>query len=277
MERSTIRAAFTRANAGGRAAFVAYLVVGYPDLATSIALAQAVAEAGADAIELGVPFSDPLADGATIQRASQIALDRGTTLATCFDAARQIAESTAGPLALMGYYNPFLRMGLDEAFRRAADAGVGGVIIPDLPVEEAGPAVSQAQAHHVSPIFLVTPTSPEVRIARIAAAAQEAESGFLYCVSLSGVTGARASLPADLPAFVARVRHHAGNVPLGIGFGISQPEHAALAARLGDGIIVGSALLNAFDAAPADGIAAVATLVRSLREAARIADGRSAD
>ncbi len=270
MTAQAIRAAFGRARDEGRAAFVAYLMLGYPDLATSVELARAIAAAGADVIELGVPFSDPLADGATIQHASQIALEHGATLARCFDAARAIADATTAPLALMGYYNPLLRMGLDVACARAAASGVAGLIVPDLPVEESAPLCEAARARDISPIFLVTPTSPAARIARVTAAASAAGSGFLYCVSLSGVTGARGALPPDLPDFVARVRERAGDVPLGVGFGISRPEHAAAVARFADGVVVGSALLNAFDAAPAgQGIAAAADLVRSLRDAAR--------
>ncbi len=265
-----IRSAFARARSEGRAAFVPYLMAGYPDVPTSIALAQAVAAAGADVIELGVPFSDPLADGATIQHASQQALAGGMTLARCLEVARAITTSTAVPVALMGYYNPFLKMGLASLCERAAEAGVSGVIIPDLPTEEAEPLIAALAPAGIRPIFLVTPTSSDQRIARVLATAREAESGFVYCVSLSGVTGARNQLPTELPAFMARIRAQSGDLPLGIGFGIASPEQAAAMAQLGDGIIVGSALLNAYDAAPAGkGIAAAAELAGRLRAAAR--------
>lgn len=271
-----IRAAFARAQDAGRAAFVAYLMAGYPDVATSIELALAVAAAGADVIELGVPFSDPLADGATIQRAGQRALEQGMTLVRCLEVAQAVTEGigrsggAAVPLALMGHYNPFLRLGLAELGARTAAAGVSGLIVPDLPAEEAEPLVAAVAPHGIHPIFLVTPTSSEPRITRTAAAAHAAESGFIYCVSLSGVTGARDELPAELPDFIARVRRAAGDLPLGIGFGIARPAQAAAMARLGDGIVVGSALLNAYDqATPGAGVQAVAQLVRALRDAAR--------
>ena len=273
MAESPIRAAFARAQAEGRVAFIPYVMLGYPDMATSIALAKVLAEAGADIIELGVPFSDPLADGATIQHASQRALETGTTLATCLDMARAIAAVTDVPLVFMGYYNPFLRMGFANACQQMAAAGVSGTIIPDVPVEEAGVLIAAGKEYGVNPIFLITPTSPDDRIAHVAAMAREADSGFIYCVSLSGVTGARTAMATELPDFVARARRHTRELPLGIGFGIAQPEQAAAMAQLGDGIIVASALINAFDHAPAGaGVAAVATLAQALRAAATKAE-----
>ncbi len=270
MAEAAIRATFARARSEGRAVFAPYVMLGYPDAETSIALAQALAEAGADVFELGVPFSDPLADGATIQHASQRALEQGTTLEGCIEMARKIAETTTVPLVLMGYYNPFLQMGLDAACERMAEAGVSGLIIPDVPVEEASVLSAAGKAHGVNPIFLITPTSPDERITRVAEAAHEAESGFIYCVSLSGVTGARDELRPELPAFVGRVRERAGDLPLCVGFGIAQPQHAAAVAQIADGIIVASALINTYDRAPdGEGTAAVAALARSLRDAAR--------
>lgn len=271
MTTAPIRAAFARARAEGRAAFIPYLMAGYPDVATSVELAQALAQAGADVIELGVPFSDPLADGATIQHASQHVLERGMNLSQCFAVAQDISKATQVPLVLMGYYNPFLRMGLAQACAQAAAAGVSGIIIPDLPAEEAQPLIDDARPHGISPIFLVTPTSPVARIQQVAQSAQRAESGFLYAVSLSGVTGARAGLSDELPAFLAQVRDFAGDVPVAVGFGVSQPAHATRIARMAEGVVVASALINAFDAAPAGtGIAAAAMLARALRDAARI-------
>lgn len=264
-----IRAAFERARAEHRSAFVAYQMAGYPDIETSIALARAVADAGADVLELGIPFSDPLADGASVQHAGQHALEQGMTLASCFEVAASVAEHSDIPIVLMGYYNPFLRMGLAEACQRAATAGVSGLIIPDLPAEESEPLIAAARPHGISLTFLVTPTSPEARIAKVAQISQEAESGFVYVVSLSGVTGARSSLSETLPSLVEGVRRHTGDLPLAIGFGISRPEHVATVAKLADGFAVGSALINAYDAAPAgEGVAAVATLARELRAGA---------
>ena len=270
MAESPIRTAFARAQAEGRAAFIPYLMAGYPDEATCLDLARALAEAGADIIELGVPFSDPLADGATIQHASQQVLAQGMTLHKCLTLAQAIANATHVPLVLMGYYNPFLRMGLAAAFQQAAHVGVAGVIIPDLPAEEAAPLIAAATPYGISPIFLVTPTSPAVRITQVAEAARAADSGFVYVVSLSGVTGARAALAQDLPAFLARVRGATGDIPLAVGFGIAQPEHAAALGRLADGIVVASALIDAYDRAPTDdGVAAVQMLARQLHDAAR--------
>ncbi len=269
MTASPIRAAFDHAKAEGRAAFVAYLMAGYPDAATSIDLAVAVAEAGASAIELGVPFSDPLADGAVIQHAAQIALQQGMSLAGCLDVARAVRAKTDVPLMLMGYYNPFLHMGLARAFAEAAVAGVSGVIVPDLPPEESGDLVTAGRDAGILPIFLVTPASSQERVALVARTAREAESPFIYVVSLSGVTGTRTNVAATLPDLLRRVRAKAGDTPLGVGFGISRPEHAASVARMADGVIVGSALLNAFDRAdPGTGVAAVAALARELRAGA---------
>ena len=270
MSESPIRAAFAHAKAEGRAAFVPYVMLGYPDDATSVALAVALAASGADAIELGVPFSDPLADGATIQHASQLALQAGVTVASCLVMAQRIHEQTPVPLIFMGYYNPFLRMGLAALCEQAAKAGVSGLIIPDLPIEEAATVIAAGQPFGISPIFLITPTSPDTRIAAVAAQSRASASGFVYCVSLSGVTGARSELPPELPAFIARIREHTRELPLGIGFGIARPEHAAAVAHLADGMIVASALINTYDTAAAGtGITAVATLARSLRDAAK--------
>lgn len=272
MTDAPIRAAFARAKAGGRAAFVPYIMAGYPDAATSVALARALAEAGADVIELGVPFSDPLADGATIQHAGQRALEGGMTLAGTIAVARAVTEATQVPLVLMGYYNPFLRMGLTQACQAAAAAGVRGLIIPDLPAEEAEPLIAAARPHGITPIFLVTPTSPAARITQVTQAAQAAASGFIYAVSLSGVTGARAALAQDLPDFLARVRAQAGEIPIAVGFGVATPAHAAQIARMADGVVVASALINAFDAAPVGtGVAAAGHLARELRAAALLA------
>ncbi|MBA3823974.1 MAG: tryptophan synthase subunit alpha [Ktedonobacterales bacterium] len=270
MAESPIRAAFARAQREGRAAFIPYLMAGYPDEATCAELARALADAGADVIELGVPFSDPLADGATIQHASQQVLGQGMTLQRCLALARAIHAATQVPLVLMGYYNPFLRMGLAEAFRQAAATGVAGVIIPDLPADEAEPLIAAAKPYGISPIFLVTPTSPAARITQVAAAARAADSGFVYVVSLSGVTGARTALADDLPALLARVRSATGDIPLAVGFGIAQPAHAATIGPLADGIVVASALIDAYDHAPASqGVAAVRTLAGQLHDAAR--------
>lgn len=244
-----IKEAFAHARSEGRVALVPYVMAGYPTLPTSEELALALAEAGADVLELGLPFSDPLADGATIQHAGQVALDHGATLGACLDIAGRLSAKMRTPLVLMGYYNPIFSLGVDRFCAHAAAAGVAGLIVPDLPAEEAGPLAEAAAAYGIELIYLVTPTSPEARIKRVAHAAGKTGNGFVYCVSLSGVTGARASLPDDLPAFLTRVRAHTP-LPLAVGFGVSRPEHVTRIGEVADGAVVASALLNAVDAAP---------------------------
>lgn len=246
---ASIGEAFAQARDQGRVALVPYVMTGYPTLPTSEELALALAGAGADVLELGVPFSDPLADGATIQHAGQVALDRGTTIGACLDVAGRLSARMKTPLVLMGYYNPIFSLGVDRFCAHAAAAGVAGLIVPDLPTEEAGPLAEAAAAYGIELIYLVTPTSPDARIERVAQAAGKTGNGFIYCVSLSGVTGARASLPAELPVFLTRVRGHT-TLPLAVGFGVSRPEHVSRIGKFADGAVVASALLNAVDAAP---------------------------
>ncbi len=264
-----IAAAFARARAEGRVALVPYVMAGYPDEATSEALAVALGEAGADVIELGVAFSDPLADGATIQHASQRALENGMTLGKALRLAARVHARIPTPLVLMGYYNPLYAYGLARFCAEAAQSGVSGLIVPDLPPEEAEPLRSAAAARDIELIFLVTPTSPDARIAQVAEAAGKTGGGFIYCVSLSGVTGARADLPEELPAFLARVRA-ATSLPLAVGFGVSRPEHVARIGAMADGAVVASALLNAVDAAsPGERVAAGGAFFRALQSGAR--------
>ncbi len=264
-----IAAAFARARAEGRVALVPYVMAGYPDEAVSEKLAVALGEAGADVIELGVAFSDPLADGATIQHASQAALDRGMTLGKALALAARVHARVATPLVLMGYYNPLYAFGLARFCEEAARAGVTGLIVPDLPPEESEPLRSAAAAQGIELIFLVTPTSPDARIAKVAEIASKTGGGFVYCVSLSGVTGARDDLPKELSAFLARVRA-ATNLPLAVGFGVSRPEHVAKIGQMADGAVVASALLNTVDAAPPEKrVAAGVTYFRALQAGAR--------
>lgn len=244
-----VAAAFARAKAEGRVALIPYVMSGYPDVAASEAIAVALCQAGADVLELGVPFSDPLADGATIQAASQKSLDGGMTPSGALELARRVAARVSTPLVLMGYYNPIFSYGIERFVAAAADAGVAGLIVPDLPPEEAEPLRAAAASRNIELIFLVTPTSTEERIAQVARMSGITGGGFLYCVSLSGVTGARDRLPEHLAAFLARVRAHTA-LPLAIGFGVSRPEHIAEIAQIADGAVIASALLNAIDAAP---------------------------
>lgn len=240
-----------------------FLTVGYPTLDATLALASALAAAGADMFELGMPFSDPLADGATIQQASQIALANGVTAATCLETARQIRERIATPLLLMGYYNPIQHYGLEAFCTAARDAGVDGLIVPDLPPEESAELQSVADGCSIDLIYLVAPTSTDERIAKVAAVAR----GFIYCVALTGVTGARSSLSANLGEFLQRVRRHT-DLPLVVGFGISRPEHVAEVARFADGAIVASALIDRMNQlGPAERVAGVAAFVRELAAA----------
>jgi tryptophan synthase alpha chain len=258
---SRIELAFKELQRAGRTALMPYLTMGYPERESALELVPALVEAGADVIELGVPFSDPLADGATIQAASEQALANGMTLALCLEQAAELrGRGLDAPLVLMGYWNPVLQIGVEEFARRAKGSGVDGVIVPDLPPEEAGRAEEALGEEEVDLIFLLAPTSDDER-ARLVA---QRTSGFLYLVSLTGVTGAREQLPEGLEAFVERVRPLA-SVPLAVGFGISTPAQAAAVARLADGVIVGSALIRAIGqgASPA---ASAREFVRSLRE-----------
>ena len=261
---SRIGAVFARLRAQRRLALIPYTTVGYPDVETTVALAPALVAAGADLIELGMPFSDPLADGATIQHASQAALAGGVTARTCLRVAERLRALISAPLILMGYYNPILRYGPAAFCRDAGAAGVDGLIVPDLPPEEAGELREAALANDLDLIFLLASTSTEDRIGLVCQAA----SGFVYCAALAGVTGARQSLAADLAEFTARVRQHT-TLPLAVGFGISRPEHVAAVRRLADGAIVGSALIERLDSAPAEErVAAAATYLATLRAAA---------
>jgi len=262
-----IAAAFARARAAGRIALIPYVMSGYPDEATSEAVAVALGEAGADIIELGVPFSDPLADGATIQVASERALANGMTLRKAVALAGRVSAHVSTPLVMMGYYNPIFSYGIARFCVDAAAAGVAGLIVPDLPPEESATLQQAAAGHGIELVFLVTPTSTNKRIAQVAEAAGKTGGGFIYCVSLSGVTGARDRLPEGLAAFIARVRSHT-SLPLAVGFGVSRPAHVAEIARIADGAVVASALINTLDAAaPDERVGAAVDYLRTLQDA----------
>jgi tryptophan synthase alpha chain len=233
-----IASMFEAARRRGEAALVTYLMAGDPDLASSRAAALACAEAGADLIEIGMPFSDPIADGPTIQRAAERSLAAGTTLRDALALARDVRSRSDVRLALMGYVNPVLAHGTGRFFREAAAAGVDAVILPDVPPEESAELRRQASAAGVKMVFLLAPTSTDARRRAAAAAA----SGFLYFVSVTGVTGARKALPPDLAAQVARVRR-VSPVPVVVGFGVSTPAQARAVAQLADGVVVGSAIV----------------------------------
>ncbi len=259
-----IAAAFARARADGRAALIPYVVAGYPDADTSFEIALAAADAGADLLEVGLPYSDPLADGATLQRASGIALAAGATLERSLRLIERIGAARPDlPLVPMGYANQVIGGGDGEAVaRRLAGAGAAGLIVADLTPDEGAPFEAVARAAGLAVVYLVAPTTPPARRAAIAARS----GGFLYCVSLVGVTGARTALPATVGRMIRDVRT-VSPVPVAVGFGVSRPAHVRAIARAGaDGVIVASALV---DALGRDGraVAALTDLVRGLREA----------
>ncbi|MEI8165012.1 MAG: tryptophan synthase subunit alpha [Chloroflexales bacterium] len=258
---SRIAETFARLRAEGRVALMPYLTVGFPERTSALTLIPAMETAGASLFELGVPFSDPLADGATIQRSAQRALAHGVTLADCIATTASLRErGVTAPLLLMGYYNPLLRYGVERACRELAAAGGDGWIVPDLPPEEAGELRAATAAHGLDLIMFVAPTTPEARVAEIVQHA----TGFIYVVSLTGVTGARQQMDGNLGEVLARVRRHT-NLPLVVGFGISTPEHVVEVARLADGAIVGSALIAHLESLATDAAApGVATFVRRL-------------
>jgi tryptophan synthase alpha chain len=264
-QQSRIARRFAELSRVGELGLVAYITAGDPTLDASREIVLAAAEAGADIIEFGVPFSDPLADGPTIQRASERALRGGTTLAGVLDLVAEIRRSSQIPIVLFGYFNPVLQMGLDQFAARAAKAGADGSLVTDLTPEEAGDYRTALRSRGLDTIFLAAPTTTESRMKLIA----EASSGFLYLVSRTGVTGTRENLPEDLPALVRRARA-ATSLPLAVGFGISLPGHVSILGGLADAAVVGSALVEeiARAATPADAAANVAARVRSLKEAA---------
>jgi len=223
----------------GGAAFISYVTAGYPSMEATLEAVPLLEKCGADMVELGIPFSDPLADGVTIQRASFHALQAGVTPGLCLKAVRLLRPKVELPLILMSYFNPILRYGLEEFCREAARAGADGLIVPDLPPEEAGGLEEAALGWGLDTIFLLAPTSTDERIRLVARHSR----GFIYLVSVTGVTGARESLPPALPELAARVREVAGQ-PLCAGFGISTPEQAAEVSKIADGVIVGSRLVE---------------------------------
>jgi tryptophan synthase alpha chain len=260
-----IGVAFERAQADGRIALVPYIVAGYPDADTSYEIALAAADGGADLLEVGLPYSDPLADGATLQRASSMALRNGATFETSLRLVERIASARPDlPLVPMGYANQIIGGGDGSAAaRRLVEAGASGVIIADLTPDEGGPFEQVAGEVGLAVVYLVAPTTAPERRAMIAVRT----GGFLYCVSLVGVTGARTSLPAAVGKLVRQVKS-ASPVPVGVGFGVSRPEHVRALAKAGaDGVIVASALVDALGDDGRD-VRSLARLVASLRSSA---------
>ncbi len=254
-----------KAASEGRPALAPFLTVGFPDVETSTRIGGALLDAGADVLELGVPFSDPLAEGPTIQRSSLHALRQGVTFDVCLRAAADVRSNYPDAAILfMGYYNPLLKYGLSDAAAAAADAGCDAFIVADLPAEECGPFADQCRRRGLHLIPLLAPTSTEERIAL----ACEQAGGFIYCVSVAGVTGARANVRGGVRGLVERIRRHT-DLPILVGFGISKPEHVSEVAQFADGVAVGSALIDTIAGAPGDEAAAAAEFTTSLRGNAR--------
>jgi tryptophan synthase alpha chain len=252
-----------------RPGLVAYLTIGDPDLATSHNIALAAIDAGADILELGVPFSDPVADGPVIQRASERALRNGVTLrdVLALAAALRLARADAG-LIIFSYLNPILRFGLEDFCSAAAEAGVDGVLVTDLIVEEAAEYLAAMHRHHLAPVFLAAPTSPDARLERIAAACQAADGapqGFVYAISRTGITGTRDQLASDAEQLVRRLRKFT-ELPIAVGFGISNPEHFAAVGEFADAAVIGSALVATIEqAGRKDAPGSIARFIQGLR------------
>jgi tryptophan synthase alpha chain len=236
---SRLAEAFQRAQAQNRAAFVAYLCAGDPDFDTSLAACRTLIASGIDVLELGVPFSDPLADGLTNQLAAQRALESGMTAARVFELVRRIREASEVPVVFYTYYNLVFASGIEAYVKAAKDAGVDGLLTLDLPPEESAEVAAACRAQGVDTVFIVAPTTPEARVKKIAAAA----TGFIYYVSREGVTGVREKVADRIPEAVAMIRRHT-KLPVAVGFGISTRAQVAQVAATADGVVVGSALVN---------------------------------
>jgi tryptophan synthase alpha chain len=260
-----IEKCFAALRAAGEMGIVAYITAGDPSLDATLEFVLALEEAGTDVIELGVPFSDPLADGPTIQRASERALKSGASLPKILELVSRIRRSSQIPLVLFSYYNPILQMGLETFAAAASDAGVDGVLATDLSPEESVEYRRILAMHHLDTIFLCAPTSTDERLASIAACS----SGFLYLVSRTGVTGAKDTLPDDLPSLLRRVRNFT-TLPIAVGFGISLPGHVTLLGGLADAAVVGSSLVAEIEHAktPQQAASALRERIRTLKEAA---------
>lgn len=240
MKRSRIDDTFERLKAEGRAAFIPYIMAGAPSLKRTAELVLLLEENGADIIELGVPFTDPMADGPVIQRAAEQALAQGVTLRKVLAFVKKIRRQTQIPFVLMTYYNPVLKYGLADFARDAVAAGVDGMIIPDLPPHEAAEFKREADKHGLNTIFLFAPTSTQERIELVA----KRSSGFIYYVSIAGITGSKLTLDKTARRAINTARKHGGGTPVALGFGVSTPKEAQEVAALADGVIVGSAIVK---------------------------------
>ena len=258
---SRIGDTFARLGTSGDRALITFITAGDPDLAATARLIPCMAEAGADIIELGVPFSDPMADGPTIQKASERALAAGTTLSGILAMVKEVRTSCQVPILLMGYYNPIYIYGVERFCRDAVAAGVDGVLVVDLPPEESAELKEFADQAGLDVIFLLTPTSDASRIKAV----NRLGRGFVYYVSVTGVTGARTSLAESLAETVTAVRNQV-RLPLAVGFGISSPQQAGDVAVVADGVVVGSAIVKLFEEYRGDDLAGrVAAMVQGLK------------
>lgn len=258
---SRIPETFERCRTQNRTALMPYLTIGYPDLETSEQILLAMVEAGADLIELGTPFSDPLADGTTVQHTSQVSLEKGTTLRDCVAVVKRAREAGVTiPLMLMGYFNPIVKYGVEQFVADCAEAGVDGFIVPDLPIEESERLRAATSERDLDLIFMVAPTTTDDRLKLVG----ERGTGFVYCVAVTGVTGARESLSATLKPYLERVRQHTSQ-PLAVGFGISTLEHVTQVGSVADGAIVASALIDYMNRHPDDMPEAAARYVQYLK------------
>ncbi len=251
----------------GTPGLVAYLTAGDPNLAGTRDIALAAIDAGADEIELGVPFSDPVADGPVIQRASERALRHGTTLSDVLAIAAELrsARPEAG-LVIFSYYNPVLRYGLERFCSAAEKAGVDGVLITDMIVDEAGEYLKHLEAHKLAPIFLAAPTSPDERLAKIASASR----GFVYAISRTGITGTQQSLASDASGLVSRLRRYT-NLPIAVGFGVSNAGHFAAVGQFADAAVIGSALVEIIERSAAEEApSSIARFIEGLRAGPRV-------
>lgn len=244
----------------GHKALITYLTVGYPTVETTLEIVPLLASSGCDLVELGIPFSDPLADGATIQKASYEALKQGVTPKLCLEVASKLSAKVNTPVVFMTYFNPVLSYGLNAFCRDCAEAGISGLIIPDLPPEEGTELERISLKYDLDLIYLLAPTSTDERIDMVAARSR----GFIYLVSMTGVTGSRDKLPRGLESFVSRVRQRT-SLPLCVGFGISNAAQARRVAKVADGVIVGSRLIQLLE--EDDAPSKVRSFVRSLRDA----------
>jgi len=244
----------------GHIALIAYVTVGYPSIEATLKVVPLLASSGCDIVELGIPFSDPLADGVTIQKSSFCALQNGVSPQLCLETAKQLSQIVEMPLVFMTYFNPVFSYGLEAFCAACTRSGIDGLIVPDLPPEEGRELEAISQRQGLDLIYLLAPTSTKQRMRLVA----ERSRGFIYLVSVTGVTGVRERLPADLEAFVARVRKVATQ-PLCVGFGISTPEQARQVARIADGVIVGSRIIQLMEVD--DDLLSVSSFIKRLRHA----------